>query len=92
MRSHEPARRLVRDDLELRKRLLVHLAAVPVVPVPVRLDEVAHRLRRDLPEVGEHGARRVRRAVGVDDQHAVVGHDRDRVAVEADVAIRRGPE
>ena len=85
---HHHARLLVRDHLHVRKRLLVDLGAVPVIPMPVRVDDVADRLRGEGPDLGEHGRGGGRRAVGVEHQHAVVRDDGDGVAVEADVAVR----
>ena len=79
---------LVRDDLGARIRLRIDLVAVPVVPVEVRVDHVAHRLARDVAQAlhDDAGGRRLR--VGVDDDHAVVRLDDRRVAVH--LVGRRG--
>ena len=82
----------MRDNLRGRKRRLVHFVAVPVIPMPVGVDDEPDRLVRQLPDFGKHRGGRSRRAVGVEDEHAVGGEHDDRIAVEADVAVRRGHE
>src|SRR3989475_10770767 len=79
---HRLARDLVGDDLRTRIRLGVHLVAVPVVPVEVRVDHVAHRLRCDRADpVDDHPGRRGL-GVRVDDDDAVVALDDRGVAVD----------
>src|SRR5216117_4013888 len=85
---HGLARELVGDDLRVRVGGGVHLVAVPVVPVEVRVDHVAHRLRRDLAQPFHDDAGRRGLRVCVDDGHAVVALDDRRVRVH--LVGRRG--
>ena len=48
---------LVRDDADVGEGLLVGLGAVPVIPVPVRVDDPLHRLIGDRADLGEHRRR-----------------------------------
>src|SRR3989442_1015016 len=85
---HGLARELVGDDLRVRVGGGVHLVAVPVVPVEVRVDHVAHRLRRDLAQPFHDDAGRRGLRVCVDDGHAIVALDDRRVRVH--LVGRRG--
>src|SRR5438034_624412 len=85
---HGLARELVGDDLRVRVGGGVHLVAVPVVPVELRVDHVAHRLRRDLAQPFHDDAGRRGLRVCVDDGHAVVALDDRRVRVH--LVGRRG--
>ena len=79
--QHGLARELVGDDLRVGIGGRVHLVAVPVVPVEVRVDDVADRLRRDVAQPLDDHAGRRRLGVRVDDEDAVVALDDGGVGV-----------
>jgi len=80
--QHGLARDLVGHDLGAGVGRRVDLVAVPVVPVEVRVHDVADGLGRDLAQVLDDHARRRGLAVRVDDHHPVVGLDDRGVAVD----------
>ena len=76
------ARDVVRDHLDVAVGGGIRLVALPVVPVEVGVDDVAHGLRRDRPDPLDDGARGRGLRVRIDDQDAVVGLDERGVAVD----------
>jgi hypothetical protein len=79
---HGLARDLVGHDLGARIRLGIDLVAVPVVPVKVGVDDVAHGLRREVAQMVHDDPGRRGLAVRVDDDQAVVRLDDRRIAVD----------
>ncbi len=82
------ARALGGDDLDPRVGARVDFVALPVVPVKVRVDDLANRLLRQALDLLVERARRRRLRVGVDDHDTVVRQDDGRVTV--DLVPRRG--
>jgi hypothetical protein len=79
---HRLAGELVGDDLGARIRRGVDLVAVPVVPVEMGVDDVAHRPGRDVAEAVHDHPRRGGLGVGVHDHRAVVALDDRGVGVD----------
>ena len=79
---HGLARDLVGHDLRARIRLGVDFVAVPVVPVEVRVDHVAHGLAGEIAEPVDDDAGRRGLRVRVDDDEPAVRLDDRRVAVD----------
>ena len=81
----------MRDELDARPQLAVDRVAVVVIVVPVRVDDVAHRLRRQLPQLRRHHARGRGHQPGVDDDDVGVVDDEERVPLNR-VVERVGPD
>lgn len=82
----------VREKLHGGERRLKNLVAAPVVPVPVRIDDVQHRFAGELAHLGKNGLAAGGCTAGVEHDHAFAGEDGDRVSPEANVAVARGGE
>jgi hypothetical protein len=67
------------DDDQAGERLPVLGVAQGVIGVPVRVDDPAHGLGRQPPDLGDLVARRRRDVAGVEHEHAVVADDGHRV-------------
>jgi hypothetical protein len=72
----------VAHELDAGEGFRVDLVAQNVVFVPVSVDDVPDRLRRQPPERGQHLLRRGRADVRVNDDHVRVVDDEDDVGVE----------
>jgi hypothetical protein len=75
------ARFAMSDDLDVRPEFPVHGVAAMVIVVPVRVDHVAHRLRRQLPQLrGHHPGRRWQQR-GIDHDHVAIVDDEQGIAL-----------
>ena len=87
--DHQLPRARVLHDLHSGVRLAVDLVAVVMVAVPVGVDYVAHRERRELPDLGHHLAGRARQDVRIHHYDVgVVDHDQ---GIRLREASRRRP-
>jgi len=76
------SRALGSDDLEVAELLRVHLIALPVIPVKVRVDDLADRLLGDGLDLAVQRVRRGGLGVRIHHDDAVVGEDHCRVGVD----------
>jgi hypothetical protein len=60
--------------------------------MPVRVDEVAHRLVTKLADFRQHRCGCFRRGTGIKNQNAIVGNDCHGVSAQPDVCVRSGGE
>ena len=89
---HQVAILFVRQKLHVGECLFENLVSAPVVPMPMRVDDVDHWLIRKLANFGENGLACGGRATSVEHDDALVGNNRDRVSTEPDIAVGSGSE
>ena len=82
----------MRQKLHVGEGCFEHLVTAPMVPVPMRVDDIDHWFVCEFTNLGENGFASCRCATGVEHDYTLVSNNGDGVSSESDIAIRRGSE